>query len=101
MTAVQTESGETMARDRGAVNTPSERVRPDDLPAVALAELLALGLAHRPGRPQRAPGASARPLPGVRDIAREKRAGAGPADAHLVADLERDLAGEHPGNLVA
>ena len=37
----------------------------------------------------------------MRDVAREKRAGAGPADGNLVADLKGDLAGEHPGNLVA
>ncbi len=37
----------------------------------------------------------------MRDVAREERAGAGPADGDLVADLEGDLAGEHPGDLVA
>jgi hypothetical protein len=37
----------------------------------------------------------------MRDVAREERAGAGPADGNLVADLEGDLAGEHPRDLVA
>src|SRR5215475_7994495 len=36
----------------------------------------------------------------MRDVAREERAGARAADGDLVADLERDLAGEHPGDLV-
>src|SRR5262245_25247862 len=46
-------------------------------------------------------GFAARVLPRVGDVAREEGAGAGAANAHLVADLERDLAGEHPGDLVA
>src|SRR5205807_5915407 len=37
----------------------------------------------------------------MRDVAREEGTRAGPADAHLVADLERDLTREHPGDLVA
>ena len=40
-------------------------------------------------------------LPCMRDVAREERAGAGPADSNIVADLKGDLAGKHPGNLVA
>src|SRR6267378_3180576 len=50
---------------------------------------------------QDAAGVATRALPGVRDVAREERAGAGPADGNLVADLEGNLAGEHPGDLVA
>jgi hypothetical protein len=37
----------------------------------------------------------------MRDVAREERAGAGPADGNIVADLKGDLAGDHPGDLVA
>src|SRR5262245_62317571 len=37
----------------------------------------------------------------MRDVAREERAGSGPADTDIVADPEGDLAGEHPGDLVA
>src|SRR5262245_26162727 len=37
----------------------------------------------------------------MRDVAREERAGAGPADLDLVDDLEGDLTGQHPGDLVA
>src|SRR5262245_2939358 len=95
----------------------SKRVGADDLPAVALAELLAFLGAHRPGAMQEllditasggrsvekhdAAGLAAGALPGMRDVAREERARARPADAHLVADHERDLAGQHPGDLVA
>src|SRR5205807_44972 len=50
---------------------------------------------------QDAAGFAADALPGMRDVAREERAGAGPADGDLVADLEGDLADEHPGDLVA
>src|SRR5207249_3962259 len=50
---------------------------------------------------QDAAGFAARVLPSMRDVAREKRARAGPADGDLVADLEGDLAGEDPGDLVA
>src|SRR5262247_3720525 len=91
---------------------PSERVGADDFPAVALAELPALVVVHRAatlqerldvatggGRgveKQDAGGLAAGVLPGMRDVAREERAGAGPADADIVADLEGDLAGEHP-----
>src|SRR6266850_67321 len=97
---------------------PSQRVRTDDFPAVALAELLAFSVVHRPGRTlqelfdvaagggrgvekQDAAGFAAGALPGMRDVAREEGARAGPADAHLVTDLEGDLTGEHPGDLVA
>jgi FKBP-type peptidyl-prolyl cis-trans isomerase 2 len=37
----------------------------------------------------------------MRHVAREERAGAGPAHGNLVADLEDDLAGQYPGDLVA
>jgi hypothetical protein len=37
----------------------------------------------------------------MRDIAREEGACAGTADGDVVADLERDLSGEHPGDLIA
>jgi hypothetical protein len=37
----------------------------------------------------------------VRDVARHEGTGAGPADGDLVADLKGELAGEHPGDLVA
>src|SRR5262245_12918442 len=96
----------------------SQRVRADDFPTVALPELVAFVVVHRIGRAPRelldvaagggrgveeenAAGLAAGALPGVRDVAREERAGAGAADGDLVADLERDLAGEHPGDLVA
>src|SRR5207249_6081580 len=96
-----------------APRTPSERVWTDDFPVVALAELVALVVVNRAvaqelldvaascGRgvhEQDAAGFAAGALPGMRDVAREERAGAGPADGDLVADLEGDLAGEHPGD---
>jgi hypothetical protein len=39
----------------------------------------------------------------VKDGARDERSdeGAGAADRNLVADLKGDLAGEHPGDLIA
>src|SRR5207249_4828603 len=99
-----------------APRTSSERVWTDDFPVVAVAELVAfvvvdravvqelLDVAARCGRgvhEQDAAGFAAGALPGMRDVAREERAGAGPADGDLVADLKSDLAGEHPGDLVA
>src|SRR5262245_42899315 len=48
-----------------------------------------------------ATGFAAAVLPGMRDVARHERAGAGPADGDFVADHEGDLAGEHPRDLVA
>src|SRR5688572_24119443 len=93
---------------RGRVT--SQRVRADDLPVVAIADFLALVVAHRPGvlfeildvaagggrgvHEQDAAGFGPRALPRIRDVAREERAGAGTADAHLVADHERDLSRE-------
>src|SRR5262249_55940173 len=50
---------------------------------------------------QDATGVGAGVFPGVRDIARHECTGTWPADRNLVADLERELAGEHPGDLVA
>src|SRR5438128_881398 len=94
----------------------SQRVWTDDFPVVAVAELVAfvvvgwavvqelLDVAAGCGRgvhEQDAAGFAAGALPGMRDVAREERAGAGPADGDLVADLEGDLADEHPGDLVA
>src|SRR5262249_34677305 len=91
---------------------PSERVWTDDFPAVALAECPALVGIHRARTIQElldvAAGASggvekqdsagfaAGVPPGVRDVVREERAGTGATDGDLVADLEGDLAGEHP-----
>src|SRR5207245_10766816 len=101
---------------RTAPRTPSERVWTDDFPEVAIAELVAfvvvdravvqelLDVAAGGGRrvhEQHTAGFAAGALPGMRNVAREERAGAGPADGDLVADLESDLAGEHPGDLVA
>ena len=40
-------------------------------------------------------------LPRMRDVARHERARAGPAGGDFVADLEGELAGKHPGDLVA
>src|SRR5262245_48574439 len=84
---------------------------------VALPELVTFVVVHRVGgapgelldvaagggrsvEEQNAAGLAAGALPGMRHVAREERAGAGAADGDLVADLERDLAGEHPGHLV-
>src|SRR5207245_10007194 len=101
---------------RTAPRTPSERVWTDDFPEVAIAELVAFVVVDRAvvqelldvaagcGRgvhEQDAAGFAAGALPGMRDVAREERAGAGPADGDLVADLEGDLADEYPGDLVA
>src|SRR5881628_2835392 len=96
---------------------PSKWVWPDDFPAVALAEFVAFVVVDRSGafqevldvaagggrgvHEQDAAGFAASALPSMRDVAREERAGAGPADGNLVADLKGDLAGEHPGDLVA
>src|SRR5713226_2461578 len=96
---------------------PSKRVWTDDFPAVALAEFLAFIVVHRAGAVQElldvaagggrgvekhdAAGFAAGVLPSVRDLAREERAGAGAANGNIVADLKGDLAGEHPGDLVA
>src|SRR5258705_13846644 len=96
----------------------SKRVRADHFPAVALADPLAFVFVDRTrgalqerldvgaggGRgveKQHAAGFAAGVLPGMRDVAREERAGAGTADADLLADLEGDLALEHPSDLVA
>ena len=99
-----------------APRTPSERVWTDDFPAVAIAELIAFVVVDRSvvrelldvaagcGRgvhEQDAAGFAAGALPSMRDVAREERAGAGATDGDLVTDLEGDLAGEHPGDLVA
>src|SRR5713226_6745417 len=93
-----------------------QRVWTDDFPAVALEEFVAfvvvcraalrerLDIAAGGGRgveKQHAAGFAAGVLPGMRDVARHERAGAGPADGDLVADLEGEPAGEHPSDLVA
>src|SRR5258706_13319438 len=91
----------------------SKRVWPDDFPGVALAEFVAFIVVDRAGaikelldvaagggrgvQKQDAAGV----LPSMRDVAREERAGAGPPDGHILADLKGDVAGEHPGDLVA
>src|SRR5262245_47018982 len=98
-------------------NHSSKRIWADDFPVVALAKFEALVVVHRVGvvqelldvaagggrgvQNQDGAGFAAGALPGMRDVAREERAGAGAADTHIVADLEGDLAGEHPRNLVA
>src|SRR5216683_882846 len=93
-----------------------QRVWTDDFPAVALEEFVAfvvvcraalrerLDIAAGGGRgveKQDAAGVAASVLPGMRDVARHERAGAGPADGDFVADLKGELADEHPGDLVA
>src|SRR5712664_1963009 len=96
---------------------PSKRVWTDHFPAVALAEFVALIVGDRAGAVQElldvaagggrgvekqdAASFAAGVLPSMRDVAREERAGAGSADGNIVADLKGDLAGEHPGDLVA
>src|SRR5712691_3906239 len=97
--------------------TPSKRIRTDDFPAVALAEFVAFIVVDRSGAVQElldvaagggrgvekqdAAGFAAGVLPSMRHVARGERAGARPADCNIVADLKGDLAGEHPGDLVA
>src|ERR1700730_15045557 len=95
---------------------PSKRGGADDFPAVAVEGVVVfVGVARaalrkilkqaagsgRGVEKQRAGGFAAGVLPGMRDVARHERATAGPADGDLVADLKGDLAGEHPGDLVA
>src|SRR3989454_4490403 len=96
---------------------PSKRVGTDDFPAVALAEFVAFIVIDRAGaiqefldvtagggrgvEKQDSAGFAAGVLPSVPNVAREESAGAGAADGNLVADLKGDLAGEHPGDLVA
>src|SRR5215831_10708380 len=73
----------------------SKRVGTDDFPAVALAEFVAFVVVDRSGvfqklldvpaggrgcKDEDAAGFAAAVLPGMRDVAREERAGAGPAD---------------------
>src|SRR5713226_5995989 len=105
------------SRTLRAKPTPSKRVWTDDFPAVALAEFVAFIVVDRAGAVQErldvaagggrgvekqdAAGFAAGVLPSMRDVAREERAGAGPADSNLVTDPKGDLAGEHPGDLVA
>src|SRR5437660_9500996 len=91
-----------------AADEGSERRRPEELPAVALAQLRCLALGHRrkaaarllllfdqPARPgrsiekQHAAGFRAGALPGMWHAARHDGAGAGTADPDLVADQER------------
>src|ERR1041384_6761275 len=101
--------------DRMGARAPSKRVGTDDPPAVALTKRLALVVVHRSGaihelldiaagggrsvEKHDSPGFATGILPGVRDVAREEGARAGPTDSDLVADLECDLPGEHPGDL--
>src|SRR3989442_12185224 len=100
---------------------PSQRIWTDDVPLVMLAELFALVVVHRGGgaraaihelldvaagggrrvEEQHAAGLAAGVFPRMRDVAWKEGAGAGTADAHVVADLEGDLALEHPGDPVA
>src|SRR6516162_11740201 len=94
---------------------PSERVCSDDLPAVALKEFFVfVGVGQpafrerldeaasggRGAEKQDATGFAAGVLPGVRYVARHECGAAGPAGGDFVADLEAELAGEHPGDLV-
>src|SRR5216684_6842679 len=93
-----------------------QRVWADDFPTVMLEEFVAfvvvgwaalrerLDVAAGGGRgveKQDAAGFAAGVLPGMRDVARHERAGAGPASGDLVADLEGELARKHPGDFVA
>src|SRR2546428_4054757 len=111
-------SGRKARREAPRKAAPSlKRVWTDDFPAVALAEFIAFVVVDRSGafqelldvaagggrgvQKQDAAGFAAGVLPGMRDVAREERAGAGAADGNIVADLKGDLAGEHPGDLVA
>src|SRR5206468_4940279 len=96
---------------------PSKRVWTDDFTAVALAEFVAFIVIDRAGaiqefldvaagggrgvEKQDSAGFAAGVLPSMPNVAREECAGAGAADGNLVADLKGDLAGEHPGDLVA
>src|SRR5262245_25330372 len=112
--------GHLRARISGRIGDSRPRsqwVWTDDFPAIALAERLAFRVVHRPGPMQElldiaarasrgveehdAAGLAAAVLPSVRDVARKEGAGAETTDADLVADLEGDLAGEHPRDLVA
>src|SRR5262249_28486149 len=59
--------------------------------SVAMQELLDVAAGGRRGvEKENSAGLAAAVLPRVRDVARQERARAGPADAHLVADLEGD-----------
>src|SRR5262249_3594515 len=95
---------------------PSKRVWAYDFPPVALIEFGAFVVVDRAalrerlneaaciGRgveKQHAAGVATGILPGMWDIARHECAGARPADGNVVADLESEFAGEHPGDLVA
>src|SRR5262249_41072477 len=94
------------------------RVWADHFPAEALVEPAALFVAQRAGgllqqrldeaagggrrvEKQHTAGFAAGILPGVRHVARKEGAAAGSRDRDLLADLEGDLAGQHPGDFVA
>src|SRR5262249_32824931 len=108
-------SDDAMARLPSGGGSDSKRVGAHHFPVVALAAFLLadraagtlqklLDVVAGAGRrieKQDAAGLGAGALPGMRDVAREERAGARPADGHLIADPERDLTGQHPGDLVA
>src|SRR5437588_8148569 len=103
-----------------ALNPPyarSERRRPDDLPAVPVADFGEFLLAQRTDRAmqqllkeltrpagrieeQHLARLGAGALPGMRDIARHEGAGTWPADGGLLADLERDFAAQDVGHFV-
>src|SRR6266436_3693283 len=100
-----------------SVKSPASKgVWADDLPAVTLEEFgvfVGVGravLRERLDEPaggswgvekQNAPGLAAGVFPSMRDVARHECAGAGPTDRDRVADHKGELAGEHPGDLVA
>src|SRR5437899_117303 len=98
--------------------TGSKRRRADYLPAVPAAHLVGLGVVDRALRAlqsfleeptclgrgveeENTAGLGARVLPSMRHASRHEGTGAGSADRDLVADLESDLAAQHPGDLVA
>src|SRR6185437_12648114 len=95
---------------------PSERIGTDHFPAVALERLRPLGVAEglaaleplldeSSGAPRRveehgAARAGTVALPGMRHVARQEGTGPGSTGEQLVADLEGEVALQHPDDLV-